>query len=119
MLSLGHLLRGVALFYFAMQIITSLPRYSDGEINRALIREIQTGFQLERETEKAREAKAQAEAEALRNHRTIKGLGKCVAVIPERDYFRLIKKYSHAEVHSKEFLRYYNKAFPHLSPNRA
>lgn len=102
-----------------MNIITTLPRYSDGEINRCLIKEIQTGFQLERETEKARVLKAEAEAKALKGHRTIQGLGKCVGVMPERDYFRLIQKYGHATIHSKEFMRYFNKRFPSLSPNKA
>lgn len=102
-----------------MNIITTLPRYSDGELNAAFVREIQTGFQLERETERARVIQAEAEAQAMKDHKTIKGLGKCVGVIPEREYFRLIKKYGHAEVHSKGFMQYYNKTFPTLSPNRA
>ena len=51
--------------------------------------------------------------------KTVKGLGKCVAVIPEDEFFRLQRKYGHQEVHSREFLRYFNKKFPHLSPNRA
>ncbi len=45
------------------------------------------------------------------------GLGKCVAMMPPDEYFRLVKKFGHAEVKSKEFLRYYRKKFPHLSPN--
>jgi len=102
-----------------MEIITSLPRYSDGEVNRALIKEIQTGFQLEREHENFRVKAAQAEADELRGHKTIPTLGKCVGVMPERDFFRLVQKYGHAEVHSKGFLKYFNKKFPHLSPNKA
>ncbi len=101
-----------------MNIITSLPRYSDGEINRALIREIQTGFQLEKATQEKREIEAAAQARALKDHKTIQGLGKAVGVIPEREYYRLIKKYGHAEVHSKDFLRYFQKKFPSLSPNK-
>lgn len=99
-------------------IITALPRFSDGEINRALIKEIKTGFQLERETEKAREEKAAGEAKDLAGHKPVAGLGRCVAVMPERDFFRLVKKYGHAEVHSKNFLKYFQKEFPHLSPNK-
>jgi hypothetical protein len=38
--------------------------------------------------------------------------------MPEREFFRLIKKYGHAEVHSKDFLRYFQKKFPQLSPNK-
>ena len=102
-----------------MEIITSLPRYSDGEVNRALIKEIQTGFQLEREHEKFRVQAAQQEAAELKGHKTIPTLGKCVGVMPERDFFRLVQKYGFQEVHSKEFLRYFNKKFPNLSPNRA
>jgi hypothetical protein len=49
-----------------MNIITSLPRYSDGEINRALIKEIQTGFQLEKATQQKREIEAAAQARALK-----------------------------------------------------
>ena len=101
-----------------MNIITALPRYSDGQINEALIKEIKTGFQLERETEKAREAQAAKEAQELKGHKPIAGLWRCIANIPERDFFRLVKKYGHAEVHSKNFLKYFQKEFPHLSPNK-
>lgn len=101
-----------------MQIITALPRYSDGQINQALIKEIKTGFQLERETERARTMTAEGQAAALKGHKTVPGLGKCVGVIPEREYYRLIKKYGHAEVHSKGFLQYFQKKFPQLAPNR-
>ena len=99
-------------------IITALPRYSDGEVNRALVKEIQTGFQLERETEKAREEKAAREAKDLSGHRPIPGLGRCLAVMPERDFFRLVQKYGHATVHSKDFLEYFQREYPHLSPHR-
>lgn len=116
MIELGHSFGGGP-FYF-MHLITSFPKYSDGELNAALVREIQTGFQLERETEKAREAKAKAEADDLRGHKPIKGLGQCVATMPEREYYRLIHKYGHGEVNSRGFLRYFQKTFPHLSPNK-
>lgn len=118
MIELGHSFWG-GLFLYCMNIITTLPRFSDGEINRALIKEIQTGFQLERETERARVLQAEEEAKALKGHKTIQGFGKCVGVFPERDFYRLVQKYGHAEVHSKGFMRYYNKKFPTLSPNKA
>lgn len=109
---------GAAFLFTGMHIITTLPRYSDGEINRALVKEIQTGFQLERETERARVQQAAAESEAYRGHKTVQGLGKCVGVIPSREFFRLTTKYGRDEVHSKDFMRYFQKKFPHLSPNR-
>lgn len=100
------------------EIITKLPRYSDGEIDRAFMREIQNGFKRERETEKDRVNQARKEAKELKG-RTHPVLGKPVATIPAREFFRLTKKYGHETVHSKEFLKYYNKKFPELSPNKA
>jgi hypothetical protein len=48
----------------------------------------------------------------------MKGLGRCVAVIPEWEFYRMKDKYGHHEIHSKEFMKYYQKTFPHLSPNK-
>ena len=99
-------------------IVPNLKRYSDGEIDRAFMREITNGFKLEKQTEKQRVAGAAKEAQALKGT-THPVLGKPVASIPPREYFRLVKKYGHETVHSKEFLKYYNKMFPELSPNKA
>jgi len=104
--------------FFDMDIITNLPRYSDGEIDRAFMREIQTGFKLERETEKSRVQQVAKESQQLRG-KTHPVLGKPVASMPAREFFRLTSKYGHDEVHSKKFLQYYNKKFPELSPNKA
>ena len=98
-------------------IVPNLKRYSDGEIDRAFIKEIQNGFKLEKQTEKKRVAQAAKEAQALKGT-THPVLGKPVASIPPREYFRLIKKYGQETVHSKEFLKYSNKKFPELSPNK-
>jgi len=75
------------------------------------------GFELVKANEKKEEIVAAQQAQAMRGHRTIQGLGKCVAMMPPDEYFRLVKKFGHAEGKSKEFLRYYRKKFPHLSPN--
>lgn len=99
-----------------MQIITSLPRYSDGEINRALIKEIRTGFQFERANEEHRERRARLEARQIAHQRNTP-FGRPVATIPARDYFRLIHKYGTEEVHSREFLTDFQKRFKELSPN--
>ena len=98
-------------------IVPNFKRYSDGEIDRAFMREIQTGFRLERETEHKRVEQARKEAQELKG-KTHPTLGKPVATIPAREFFRLTKKYGHQTVHSKEFLKYYNKKFPELSPNK-
>ncbi len=98
-------------------IVPNFKRYSDGEIDRAFMQEIKNGFKLERETEKQRVAVAAKEAQELKGT-THPVLGKPVATIPAREFFRLTKKYGHETVHSKEFLKYYNKKFPELSPNK-
>jgi len=98
-------------------IITSVPRYSDGEVDRAFMKELLTGFELERKTEGQREMQARKEAHALKGT-THPVLGRPVASMPAREFFRLTQKYGHEQVHSKEFLKYYNKKFPELSPNK-
>ena len=98
-------------------IVPNFKRYSDGEIDRAFMKEIKTGFNLEKQTEKKRVAQAAKEANELKG-KTHPVLGKPVASIPPREYFRLVQKYGQKTVHSKEFLKYYNKKFPELSPNK-
>lgn len=101
-----------------MNLITSVPKWSNGEVDRALMREITTGMELKKQWEKRRELEAAKEAAELKGHRTLKGLGKCVAVMPDWEFFRLQQKYGHQEVHSKEFLRSFQKRFSHLAPNK-
>lgn len=103
-----------------MQIITALPKYSDGTMMAALEREIRTGFQLEKATQEARERAAAKEAatyRGVRNPLMHKAGLRHVAEIPAREYFRLHKKYG-KEFESKEFMRDFQKRFPHLSTNR-
>lgn len=101
-----------------MQIITALPRYSDGEIDRAIFKELKTGHQLLKAREEFRDNQAALEAQTFKGHKAVKGLGKCVAVWDQGDYLRMVKKYGHEEVNSKDFLRTFQKLYPHLSPNR-
>jgi hypothetical protein len=99
-------------------IITKLPRYSDGEIDREFMKEICHGFEVERRTEEERVQRARLEAKEHEG-KTHPIFGKCVAVFPAREYFRLTKKYGEDEIHSKEFLQDFNKRFKDLSPNKA
>lgn len=82
------------------------------------MKEILTGFEIERRTEEQRVARARLEA---KEHvgKTHPIFGKCVATIPAREYFRLTNIYGDEEVKSKEFLQYFNKKFKDLSPNKA
>jgi hypothetical protein len=99
-----------------MQIITALP--GEGAVKDALIREIRTGFELIKANEKKEEILAAQEAQQWKGHRTIPGLGKAVAFYPRDEYFRLIAKYGRKEINSNEFIRYHQKKFPHLCPNK-
>ena len=100
-----------------MEIINKIPKYSDGEVDEAFMNEIKNGFALERRTEAARvdQARKEATQEKGKVHPV---LGRCVATIPHREYFRLIKKYGQETVHSKEFLKYFQKNFSDLTPNK-
>jgi hypothetical protein len=79
---------------------------------------ISRSTRTEQATEQQRVNQAVKEAKQLRGteHPV---LGKPVATMPAREFFRLTAKYGHEEVHSKKFLQYYNKKFPELSPNQA
>jgi hypothetical protein len=98
-------------------IIPNIKRYSDGEIDRAFMREIKNGFKLEKATEQKRYNQAVKEAAQLKGtvHPT---LGRPIATMPAREFFRLTQKYGHKEVHSKGFIKYFNKKMPELSPNQ-
>lgn len=100
-----------------MDIITKAPTYSDAEVDKAFMDEIKNGFELERRTESSRvdQARKEASQEKGKVHPV---LGRCVATIPHREYFRLIKKYGQETVHSKEFLKYFQKNFSDLTPNK-
>ena len=111
---MGAILGGCASFF--MHIITKLP--GEGAVKDALIREIRTGFELIKVNEKKEEILAAHEAQRWKGHKTIPGLGKAVAFYPADEYFRLLNKYGRHEVNSKEFIRYHQRKFPHLCPNK-
>ena len=99
-----------------MQVVNQ-QGISDEEVNNALMQEIQASLHEEKHTEKDRydQASKDASSNVGKEHPL---LGRCVATMPPREYFRLIKKYGHAEVHSKEFLKYFQNKFSDLSPNK-
>ena len=100
-----------------MNITNNAPTYSDAELDQAFMDEIKNGFQLEKRTEASRVDQARKEATQERG-KVHPVLGRCVATIPHREYFRLIKKYGQDTVHSKEFLKYFQKNFSDLTPNK-
>lgn len=91
-----------------MHIDIKLPRYSDGEIDRAFLKEIKTGFRMEKAKEQDRLNASRKEARELKG-KTHPILGKCIASFPARDYFRLVQKYGSEEVSSDEFIKRYRQ----------
>jgi hypothetical protein len=93
-------------------------KLEEGAINKAKLDLINKAIQEERRLEGARHIQARKEASEMKG-KTHPTLGKCVATIPARDYFRLVAKYGQDTVLSKEFLQYFNKKHQDLSPNKA
>ena len=101
-----------------INLIPAAPEYSDAELDDALIAEVFNQNELKFQAEKVREEQTAVEANTNVG-KTHPVLGKCVANFPYPEYMFLIKKYGRETVHSPEFLKDYNKRFPHLSPNKA
>jgi len=93
-------------------------KIDEGEHCQAMADVINNAILQEKMGEKNRTdiARKEARQEKGKTHPT---LGKCVATIPAREYFRLVAKYGHETVMSKEFLQYFNKKHSDLSPNKA
>ena len=102
-----------------MEIITKIPRYTDGEVDRALMREIKTGIALKRAWEGEREKICAQEAEKIKDHQKFgfKNM-RCVAVTPAWEWFNMRRKFGHQAMHDKGFIKDYQKRFPHLAPNK-
>lgn len=101
-----------------MQIIIPPKQFSQGDIGKAMQRELREGLQLKKAKEKARELQAEGYAKSIEKHKPIAGLGRCVAAMPDWDYFRVREKYGREEVHSREFLKYFQKKFPTMAPHK-
>ena len=87
------------------------------EINTDLQDHLKKYLVNEESTEKERVDIARKEAQTNVG-KTHPILGKCIATIPARDYMRLVQSYGHATVHSKDFLKFFNREYPDLSPNK-
>lgn len=102
-----------------MEIITSLPKSSNSELNQALINELRYGVKLKETWEKERETICAKHAEKLKNAQKdgFKNL-RCVAVTPAWEWFNLRNKYGAEAMHNRGFIKDFQKRFPHLSPNK-
>lgn len=94
-----------------MAIVTEVPMW------KAMERELRTGFQLQRETEAARER--QAAAQAKEGGSRVLGKGglemRKLASIPARDFFQIRAKYGEEALHDDGFLGDLKKHNPHLT----
>ena len=104
---------------FFMQLITNFPKYSDGEIDRALMRELKTGIMLKQSWENEREKLCAEHAQKVKEAQPFgfKNL-RCVAVTPAWEWFNMRRKYGNQAMHDKGFIKDYQKRFPHLAPNK-
>jgi hypothetical protein len=102
-----------------MQFIIKSPEITDEMVDAEMRKEIRKSIKEEViGKEKEREIMAAGVVKAMKDDKTHPVLGKRVAVMPAEDYFRLVKKYGSDEVASKEFLQYFQKRFPSLTPNK-
>tara|TARA_E500000178_G_scaffold337882_1_gene377617 strand:+ start:605 stop:910 length:306 start_codon:yes stop_codon:yes gene_type:complete len=99
-----------------MKIINSTNKTASGDVDKAILDYCEGEFQKEKQFETQRIQQVQSEIQNLKGV-TNPAMGKCVASMPARDYYRLIKKYGVHQVHSKDFLKYFKKKMPELSPN--
>ena len=103
-----------------INFIPTAPKYSDAELDHALLTEVfnQHELKFHPKKEKAREEQAAKESREGTN-KTIKGLGKLVATMSIEEWFFLTKKYGPETVLSPDFLKDWQKRFPNQSRNKA
>lgn len=99
-------------------IIKDIPRYHDGEVNRAFMRELLHGQRLRQAYAEKRDRRAARHAKTHKN-KTNPILGKCVMSVDIADWFDLRKKYGQEAMSDKGFIQDFNKRHPELSPNHA
>ncbi len=87
-----------------MHILSKPNEISQDAIDRAFVDHVKDNFKQEKATENERVALARKEA-ATERGKTHPVLGKCVATIPARDYFRLVKKYGASEITPSKLLK--------------
>lgn len=94
-----------------------MPEIESAALTDALVKELCSGRMLMETRQHLREHVAAAEATLMRGHKAIEGLGKCVAVIPQHEWFLLREKYGHEAMHDKGFIRDFRKHEPSMAAN--
>ena len=91
---------------------------SNEALDAALVRELCSGRQLMETRQQFREIDAAAEAKALIGHKTIPGLGKAVAVIPQHEWFLMREKYGADCWNDRGFVRDSQRLEPSMAAHK-
>ncbi len=91
---------------------------SQEECTAALLKELRWGRQVKESLQQVREAACAEEANAMRGHKSIPGLGKCVLNIPAHEFFLIREKYGDEAFGDRQFVRDFQRLEPQLAVNK-
>ena len=91
---------------------------STDALDAALVRELCSGRLLMENQQNFREIDAAKEAQALHGHRSIPGLGKAVAVIPQHEWFLMREKYGPDCWNDRGFIRDFQRLEPSMAVHK-
>ena len=91
---------------------------SEAALTDAMIKEFSSGRAFMEARQNHREQAAAENAQSYKGHKTVPGLGRHVAEIPTHEYLILIEKYGYETVHSKDFLRSFQRLEPTMASNK-
>jgi hypothetical protein len=94
-------------------------KISDEAMDAALLRELCTGRKFMEAKQRARERACAQEAQAMRGHKSVPGLGKCVLNIPAHEFFLIREKYGDDAFSDRGFIRDFQRLEPHLAVHKA
>lgn len=92
---------------------------SPEEATVALMNELRWGRQVKETFQQVREADAAAEATAMRGHKTIPGLGKCVVNMPAHEFFLMREKYGADCWDDRGFVKDFQRLEPTMAVHKA
>jgi hypothetical protein len=85
----------------------------------ALVKELCSGRKLMEQKQPFREIEAAKEAAAMRGHKALPGLGKCVLNIPAHEFFLIREKYGDDAFGDRGFIRDFQRLEPTMAVNKA
>lgn len=104
--------------YLAFIMLIRQKQPSEQERFDALANQVKREIGIQTADEVNREMAAASAAQMYRGTQQKNAMAqnmRHVAELPATDYFNLVRKYGHEEVHSKNFLKYLQKHYPHLA----